>query len=105
MLPTPNDPQMPMGSAARLPLTAADMMPPISAPAGGPPPPQAAGAMAGPGGTPLGGFPDPNAPTEAPYNIEMQSDGSAIWKTKTDPSIVIGVVPAPKLPPSMQPKK
>lgn len=108
MIPSTTTPRMPMGAAAQLPLTAADLAPSITAPPPpmAQPPPQAAGLMAGPGGTPLGGgLPDPGAPAEAPYDIEMQPDGSAIWKSKTTPSVVIGVVPAPKLPPSLQPPK
>lgn len=100
-------PAMPMGAAAKLPLTAADLMPSMRAPApaGAAPPPQSAGMIAGPGGTPLGGFPGPSAPAEPPYNITMQPDGSAIWTSKTDPPVVIGVIPAPKIPPSLQPPK
>lgn len=100
-------PQMPMGSAARLPLTASDLMPAIRgpAPAGATPPPQAAGLMAGPGGTPLGGFPSPSDPADAPYDIVKQPDGSAVWMSKTDPPFAIAVVPAPKLPVSLQPPK
>lgn len=98
---------MPMGQAARLPLDATDLIPPIKAPApaGATPPPAAAGMAAGPGGTPIGAFPPPGAPAEAPYTIVMQADGSAVWQSKTDPPITIGVVAAPKLPASMQPPK
>lgn len=98
---------MPMASAAKLPLSAADLLPALSAPApaSATPPPQAAAMMAGPGGTPLGGFPSPDAPMDHPYDVTMQPDGSAIWMSKTDPPVVIGVVPAPKLPPSLQPPK
>lgn len=98
---------MPMANSARLPIDATDLIPPIKAPApaGAMPPPAAAGMMAGPGGTPIGAFPPAGAPAEPPYTVTMQSDGSAIWHSKTDPPIVIGVVPAPKLPPSMQPPK
>lgn len=93
-----------MGAAAKLPLSAADLMPAMTAPATGAPPQQAAGLMAGPGGTPMGsGMPAVDAPMEAPYDIEKQTDGSAIWYSQTEPRIVIGVVPAPKLPPSLQP--
>lgn len=97
-----------MGTAARMPLSAADLMGPIRAPA--PPsavaPPQAAGMMAGPGGTPLG-TPSPMAgPRSAAdmYDFQKQPDGSGLWVSKTNPPIVIAVVPAPKLPQSLQPK-
>lgn len=90
---------MPMAQAAKLPLSATDLMGPIRAPAMGAPPPQAAGPG---GGTPMGGFPSPDAPAEAPYDIVKQADGSAVWMSKTDPPFAIGVVPAPKLPPALQ---
>jgi len=95
-----------MGSAAKLPLSAADIMPAMSVPAQGAPPLPAQGLMAGPGGTPLGSsMPPPNAPADPPYTGEMQPDGSAIWKSKTEPPVIIVVVPAPKLPVSLQPPK
>lgn len=98
---------MPMGTAARLPIDATDLIPPIkgAAPAGAPPPPAAAGMMAGPGGTPIGAFPDPTAPATPPYEVVMQPDGSSIYQTKTTPPVVIAVNPAPKIPISMQPAK
>lgn len=106
MLPNTTSPAMPMGSAVKLPLNTAELMPPISAPGIGAPPPQAAGQIAGPSGTPLGGsLPPPEAPKEPPYTVEMQPDGSAVWKSKTNPPVVIGVVPAPKIPASLQPPK
>lgn len=108
----PTSPMMPMGAAAQMPLSAADLMGPIRAPA--PPsaalPPQAAGMMAGPGGTPLGtpspmsGQPgQPGSPSDK-YDIQMQADGSGLWVSKTTPPVIIGVIPAPKLPQSLQPK-
>jgi len=101
---TPNtSPQMPMGAAAKLPLSAEDLMPAMTAPATGAPPQQAAGLMAGPGGTPLGSMPSTDAPTEPPYDITMQPDGSAVWMSRTDPPVAIAVVPAPKIPASLQP--
>lgn len=96
---------MPMGQSAQLPITAADLLPPTASPAITPPPPQAQGMVAGPGGTPLAGFPSPDAPAEPPYLVELQADGSSVYKTKTNPSVVIGVNKAPKLPPAMQPPK
>lgn len=107
----PTTTQMPMGSAAKLPLTAADLIPALKRPAAGaaPVPPAAAGLMAGPNGTPMGSqaspFPSPDAPPEAPYDVQKQPDGSAIWLSKTQPPVVIGVIPAPKLPVSLQPPK
>lgn len=96
---------MPMGMAAgKMPASAADILPPIA-----PPPGVAMPAPAGPGGTVApgmpAGMPPVGAPAEPPYTTQMQPDGSAIWLSKTDPPIVIGVIPAPKLPPALQPPK
>lgn len=96
-------PQMPMGQAAKMPVSAADLaslsaapMPASSAPAG------ASGLIAGPSGTPLGGgIPAPSAPVEPPYEVVLQADGSSVYQTKTTPPVVIGVNRPPKLPPSL----
>lgn len=107
MIPGTTAPAMPM--ASRLPITQADLMPATAAAPPAPPaPPMPAAApapMAGPGGTSLGGFNPPGAPAEPPYTIRTQPDGSAVWVSKTSPEVVIAVVPAPKLPVSMQPPK
>ncbi len=95
-----------MGQSAQLPLTAADLLPPTIAPAppGAAVPPQAAGMMAGPGGTPLGTPAGPQAPQDPPWDVQRQPDGSALFLSRTNPPVVIGLAPAPKLPVSMQPK-
>lgn len=52
-------------------------------------------------GAPMG-FPAPDAPAQPPYDVELQPDGSAIFKSKTEPPVVIGIAKAPKLPPALQ---
>jgi hypothetical protein len=94
-----------MATASKLPLNIAELAPNLRVPGVTPPPRQAAGMMAGPGGTPLGTFPSPTAPAEPPYTVDMQADGSAIFKSRTEPPVVIGVAKAPKLPPALQPPK
>jgi hypothetical protein len=95
--------QMPMGQAAQPPLNTASVMPPmppgpVQSPGVGAPPPAEAGMMGG-----AGGFPAPGAPNEPPYDVKLQADGSGVFVSKTDPPIVIGVVPPPKLPKALQP--
>lgn len=98
-------PQMPMGQSAKLPLSAADLLPADafkSAPSSTPP--AASGLMAGPGGTPIGSMPSPEMPSEPPFEVVLQADGSSIYQTKTNPPVVIGVNKPPKLPAAMAQK-
>jgi hypothetical protein len=83
---------MPMGQSAKPPMDAASVVAPVPAA-----PPQAAGVMQSPQGGAMG-FPAPSAPTEPPFVVELQPDGSSIYKSKTEPPIVLGVNKPPKLP-------
>lgn len=104
----PTSSMMPMGVSAQMPITAADMMPAMRGPAppGAAVPPQAAGMMAGPGGTPLsmGSSINPANSAADMYDFQKQPDGSGLVVSKTNPPIIISVIPAPKLPQSLQPK-
>lgn len=92
--------QMPMGQAAMPALNTDSIMSALSSqpqqqsmPAGAAVPQQAAGLM---------GMPSPDAPSEPPYDVKLQPDGSSIYFTKTDPPVVIGVNKPPKLPAALQ---
>ena len=91
---------MPMGQAAMKPLNMGGLMGrmPMTRPATTPPPAAAAGMMGG-----AMGLPSPSAPPEPPFEVKMQADGSSVYLTKTDPQIVIGINPPPKLPKALQP--
>lgn len=96
---------MPLSNAGKLPLDLSSIIGPISRPAGpaSAAPQQAAGAMQLPN-TGMGGaapLPAQGSPAEPPYNVEMQADGTSIYKTPS--GIVLGVNRAPKLPPSLNP--
>lgn len=98
------EPGMPMGSAARLPLNAAQLMPSIRGiPAAGAPPAPAAGLMA-PGGSPIG-FPAPGAPEKPPFEVEMQPNGTSVYYVpgSNGQKIILGVNPPPKMPKALQP--
>lgn len=92
------DPMMPMQAAAQLPLNTDDIIGamPRQGTLQGNPPAASAGMV---------GLPSPDAPSEPPFSVEMQPDGSSIYLTKTDPPIVIGVNKPPKLPPALNPQQ
>ena len=102
-----SDPSMPMGKSAILPLNDS-LLPqvPTVSPGAGTPPPSTGGMMQTQGSTPA---PAPGG-SEAPYQVEMQPDGSSIYYipgpsgTSTD-GVVVAVNPAPKLPKSLQPQQ
>lgn len=98
----PMTPEMPMGQAAQLPLDTSSILGalPSKSPAAGAPPPAAAGMMGQAGAM---SFPEPGAPAEPPFDVRLQPDGSSVYVTKTQPEIVIGINPAPKLPKALQP--
>lgn len=78
MGPTPATPPSP-GSPVAMPQVPPSAVPnstpvPLGAPNGAMPPPQIPPPM------PIGGFPPPNAPSTPPYVVDMQEDGSAIWR-------------------------
>lgn len=52
------------------------------------------------GGGPM--LPPAGAPTDLPYDVEIQPDGSSIYVSKTEPKIVLGINKAPKLPTWME---
>lgn len=92
------DAQMPMQAAAQLPLNTDEIigaMPQRRSAAPDAMPPAAQGLV---------GLPQPGAPEEPPFDVQLQPDGSSIYLTKTDPPIVIGVNKPPKLPPGLAPK-
>lgn len=96
----PTQSQMPMGQAAMAPLQQDSIMGALSSqpetmpvPEGAPLPQQSAGLM---------GMPSPDAPSEPPYDVKLQADGSSVYLTKTDPPVVIGINKPPKLPPALQ---
>lgn len=97
---------MPMSAGtSQLPIDSTSLIAgtPQRAPAMTPPPRAAAGMMTGPAGAPAGAFPPPGSPSQPPWQVTMQPDGSSIYKVDTAGGpIVIGVNPAPKLPKALQ---
>lgn len=92
----------PMPTTGQAPAPLPQMMPP-----GGPSMPAGAAPTA-PTGLPA--FPGASDPTAPPYTVKTQADGSLaiVWPSPDgDPAkdIISQVMPAPKIPPAMQPPK
>lgn len=99
----PTESQMPMGQQALPALDASQILAgmPTKATAQTAPPPASAGMMQAPSGAPAG-MPPQGSPSEPPYDVQLQPDGSSIYITKTQPPVVIGVNRPPKVPPALQ---
>lgn len=63
--------------------------------------------MAGPGAMPPGGPMQPPAPTKAPWDVQMQDDGSSVYSIPgpNGNPIILGVNPPPRLPKALQTPK
>jgi hypothetical protein len=106
----PDTNQMPYGQTTALPIDESGFAAPVNAPAS--PPPAAAGMQAPPAAMPSAApdtmqgrsaFNAPGAPTEPPYQVTMQPDGSSVYHVMTAGGpVIIGVNKAPKVPPALQ---
>lgn len=100
----PATPVMPMGAAAAKYSMPANLMPPV--PLHGARPPETS-AQPIPSNVGAPAMPPMNAPSQPPYKVRPQADGSlaVVWPTPDGGEVISQVLPAPKTPPAFQTPK